>query len=218
MPALPRLFDGKRKARRFARCGDAVSRRSPSSHSPRAVRTRRVESWGESASQPISSSRVARPVSDSSRSSAMGAASAASRHRGQRTVAASTGATARHLCAHARIASKLENDTSATIPRRNPSHFAPSMVGNSASHSSPYRLNNCSSRTRRNTCAGSHSGSRARCTCTRMNSARSSRPFSCSQSAYTRRGVSSSMFATMSSRKHWAMLIASPPKPARAAR
>ena len=56
-----------------------------------------------------------------------------SRRRGQRTVTASTGATARQAWALCRIASKLANDTSATMPRRNPSHFAPSMAGNSAS-------------------------------------------------------------------------------------
>ena len=141
---------------------------------------------------------MGRPVSDSSRSSAIGSPPCtASRRRGQRTVTASTGATARQAWALLRIASKLANDTSATMPRRNPSHRAPSTAGTSASHSSPYFFSSSCSRSRNRTCAGSPAGSRARSHCTRMNSARSARPFSSSQSAKASRGVSSSMFATM---------------------
>ena len=56
------------------------------------------------------------------------------------TVTASTGAAARQAWALYRIASKLANDTSATIPRRNPSHLAPLMAGNSASQLLPMPL------------------------------------------------------------------------------
>lgn len=188
---------GNRSDRRLATCGEARSSRSEKPQIPRAVSFRSVASCGDSATH-SNASFSGVPVRVNSRSSAIGlTVFFPSRRRGQRTVTASTGATARHAWAFFRIASKLANDTSATMPRRNPSHRAPSTAGISDSHCSPNFVNNSCSRNRSGTCSGSQLGSRAPSTCTRMNSARSSRPLSCIQSAYTRRGMSSSMLAAM---------------------